>query len=55
MIARAPELRGLEPAFGLSVLLVVAVLGVRLPGHGSTAAVFVGAVTVVAAGSPAAT
>ena len=48
-LARAPELHGLELAFGLSLLALVAVLGVRLPGAGVTAAVLLVAFTVAAA------
>ncbi|HEX2388037.1 MAG TPA: hypothetical protein VHI96_02915 [Solirubrobacterales bacterium] len=39
----------LAPAYGLAVLLVVAGIAIRLPGHATTAAVVLGIVTVAAA------
>jgi hypothetical protein len=49
VLAGTWQLRGLEVAFGLSLLLGVAVLGIRLPGHGTTTAILLVAVTLAAA------
>ncbi|MDA0182376.1 hypothetical protein OJ997_18860 [Solirubrobacter phytolaccae] len=49
VLADARALGGLELAFGLSLLLLVAVLGVRLPGHGTSAAVVLVTTVLVAA------
>ena len=48
-ITDARDLSGLEVPFGLALALAVAVLGVRLPGHGTTAAVLLVALAVAAA------
>jgi hypothetical protein len=49
VLTGARALRGVEVAFGLCALIPFAVLGIRLPGHGTTAAVLLVLVVVAAA------